>query len=359
MLVVSGLDCQEAQVTDAGAHSRCQSTWLTGRKIVRTEARGLEAGISMDQLVAKQIGGDTQLTSLELAIEAIDLVGACEPGFSCAYTATMAWKTPTMPLPMEPNPRAVFERLFGDNDSTDSAARRASIQKNRSILDLVTGNVTRLTRRIDASDRTKLDEYLTAVRDVERRMQKAEEQADRELPVVEQPMGIPGTYEDRAKLMFDLMVLALQSDLTRVSTLLLVRELSNWTYPEIGVPDAHHPLSHHLNDPEKLAKQAKVDTFHMSMIAYFLERLRTTRDGDGSLLDHTLVLCGSGMSNSNLHLPRNLPTIVVAGKEFGIPGGRHVKMPEKTPLSNLQLRLLHAMDVSGDTFGDSTGELAI
>jgi hypothetical protein len=359
LLVVSGLDSHQAEITETGGHSRSQATWLTGTKIVRTEGRGAQAGVSMDQLVAKRIGGDTQLTSLELAIEAQDSSGACEPGFTCAYTATMAWKTPTTPLPMEPNPRAVFERLFGDNDSTDAAARRASIERSRSILDQILGKVARLNRQIDASDRTKLDEYLSAVRDAERRIQKAEEQADRELPLVEQPVGMAGTYQERARLMADLLVLALQSDLTRVSTLLLVREMSNWTYPEIGISDGHHQVSHHQNDAEKLVRQGKVDTHHMQMIAYLLERLRDTKEGDGSLLDRTLVLFGSGMSNSNTHFPRNLPTAVVTGPAFGISGGRHVKMPEQTPLANLQLKLLRAMDVPVETFGDSTSELAV
>jgi hypothetical protein len=358
LTIVSGLDMAMADATDGGGqHSRIGATWLTGVRARRTEGPDLRAGTSMDQIVAKELGNQTQLSSLELAIEGVDLVGACELGYTCAYTATTSWRSPTTPLPMEINPRAVFERLFGAADSTDSRARLAQLHNDRSILDSVAEDMQRLRRRLGDADNAKLAEYVDAVRDVERRIHKAEEQAERELPVVEQPAGIPPTFEEHAKLMFELLLLAYQTDLTRVGTFLLARELSVRTYPEIGVPDPHHPLSHHQDNPEKLAKQAKLNVFHLKQFAQFLERMAATPDGEGSLLDHTLLLCGSGMSNSNLHLPRNVPTIVVGGRTFNIAGGRHVQNPDGTPLTNLQLTLMDRMNVPVENFGDSNGRI--
>ncbi len=356
--VVSGLDMAMADATDGGGqHSRIGATWLTGVRAKRTEGPDLRAGVSMDQIVARKAERDTQLSSLELAIEGVDLLGACELGYTCAYTATTSWRTPTTPLPMEVNPRAVFERLFGAADSTDPRARVAQIQKNRSILDAITGDMHRLQRRLGESDNVKLAEYLDAVRDVERRVKKAEDQSEQQLPVLEQPAGIPPTFTEHARLMFDLLLLAYQTDLTRVGTFLLARELSVRTYPEIGVPDPHHPLSHHQDNPEKLAKQGKLNMFHLQQFAYFLDRMNATPDGDGSLLDHALLLYGSGMSNSNLHLPRNVPTIVIGKEAFGITGGRHVQCPDGTPLTNLQLTLIERMGLPVEHFGDSNGQI--
>lgn len=357
LLVVSGLDSKEGDGTDSGPHPRCQTSWLTGARAKRTEGADIYAGVSMDQIVAKEFGKETQLGSLELGIESNDLVGVCNIGYSCAYNNTCSWRTPTQPLPMENNPRAVFERLFGASDSTDPQARLADIQKNRSILDSVTQKVSFFQRGLSSGDRARVGEYLEAVRDIERRIQKAEEQVAQELPVVEQPIGIPGKYEEHAKLMFDLMAIAFQSDLTRVSTYMLGREASVRSYPEIGVPDSHHPVSHHANDPEKLAKISKINIFHIQLFAYFLDKLKATPDGEGSLLDHTLLLYGSGMSDSNIHYTRNVPTLVVGGSDtFHIKGGRHLQYREK-PLSNLQLTMLEKLGLPVETFGDSTGEL--
>jgi len=357
LLVVSGLDSREGDGTDSGPHPRCQTSWLTGCRAKRTEGADIHAGVSMDQIVAKEFGKETQLGSLELGIESNELMGVCNIGYSCAYNNTCSWRTPTTPLPMENNPRAVFERLFGSSDSTDSAARLADIKRNRSILDSVMERVSTFQRGLSSSDRSRVGEYLDSVRDIERRIQKAEQQVDQELPVVEQPIGIPAVYSEHANLMFDLMAIAYQTDLTRVATFMLSREASVRSYPEIGVADSHHPISHHANDPEKLAKIAKINKFHMQLFASFLKKLESTPDGDGTLLDHTLLLYGSGMSDSNIHYTRNVPTLVVGGgKTFNIAGGRHMQFSEK-PLSNLQLTLIDKLGLPVEHFGDSTGEL--
>jgi hypothetical protein len=357
LLVVSGLDSREGDGTDSGPHPRCQTSWLTGCRAKRTEGADIYAGVSMDQIVAREFGKETQLGSLELGIESNELMGVCNIGYSCAYNNTCSWRTPTTPLPMENNPRAVFERLFGSSDSTDSAARLADIKRNRSILDSVLERVSTFQRGLSASDQSRVTEYLDSVRDIERRIQKAEQQVDQELPVVEQPIGIPALYSEHANLMFDLMAIAYQTDLTRVSTFMLSREASVRSYPEIGVADSHHPISHHANDPEKLAKIAKINKFHMQLFASFVKKLASTPDGDGTLLDHTLLLYGSGMSDSNIHYTRNVPTLVVGGgKTFNIAGGRHLRFPEK-PLSNLQLTLIEKLGLPVEHFGDSTGEL--
>ena len=357
LLVVSGLDSKEAEGAAAGPHPRAQTAWLTGCRANKTEGVDLRAGTSLDQIVAKEFGKDTQLTSLELATESIDLVGACAEGYSCAYNNTIAWRTPTTPLPMENNPRAVFERLFGAGDSTDPRLRLAEIQTDRSILDSVTEQVVHLRNELGPRDRIKLTEYLDAVRAIERRVQKTEEQVGRQLPVVQRPMGIPASFEEHVKLLFDLQTLAFQTDLTRVFSFLMVREASTRTYPEIGVPDPHHPLSHHQNNPEKLAKLAKLNVFHANMVAYFLEKLQATPDGDGSLLDHTMLLYGSGMSDPNLHLPHNVPTMLVMGDAYDITCGRYLQAPEGTPLANLHLTMLEKLGLPVERFGDSNGQL--
>ncbi len=362
LTVVGGLDMRNADTSSdgTGQHSRIGACWLTGVRPKKTEGADLRAGVSLDQIMARQLGKDTQLSSLELAVEAPELLGACEFGYTCAYTSTLAWKSPTTPLPMEVNPRVVFERLFGAGDSTDPRARVAQNAKDQSVLDSVTQDLARLAKRLGAPDRAKLTEFTEAVRDVEHKIQKAEQQSGQELPVINKPIGIPDTFEEHAKLLFDLQALAYQADLTRVSTFMLVRELSLRTYPEIGVPDPHHPLSHHQNNPEKLARQAKLNGFHMGLFAHFLERLQSIPDGDGSLLDHTLILFGSGMSDSNLHLPQNVPTIVIGGKAFDITtGGRYMKVREGTPLTNLQLALIGRMGLPVEPLGDSTGQLNV
>ena len=354
--VVSGLNV--AKNAGASLHSRASTRWLTGVAPREGQSQaGVSAGVSMDQIAAKVLGEQTQLASLELALEPNDFAGSCDPGFSCAYVTTISWRSPTTPLPMEHNPRVVFERLFGDTGSTDPAVRLARIKKDRSILDSVVEEANGLGRRVGVSDRLKLNQYLDAIRDVERRLQRAEEQSDEAFPVVEQPTAIPDSYEEYAKLMFDLQVLAYQTDLTRVQTFMLGRELSARQYPEIGVPDAHHPTSHHTNDAVKQANYAKINAFHTRLFAYYVDKLRATADGDGTLLDHVMLLYGSGMSDGNAHATDNLPLLVVGG---GVgKGGRHLRYPGDTPLPNVHLTLLDKLGVPIDSHGDSVGPLSL
>jgi hypothetical protein len=340
-----------------GDHARAAATFLTGVHVRKTDGADIRGGVSMDQIAARALGNDTQLASLELAIESVEFLGACDSGYSCAYANTIAWRSPTTPLPMENDPRAVFDRLFGATDSTDAASRRARAIKERSILDSVTDRVRELQRSLGVRDTAKMTEYLDAVRDVERRIQKAEAQSARELPTVDRPAGVPPTFEDHARLMFDLLLLAFQTDMTRVSTFMLGREVSGRAYPEIGVPDSHHPVSHHQNDPEKLAKLAKINVFHLQQFVYFLEKMRRTPDGDGSLLDHSMLLYGSGISDSNIHMHDNLPLVLVGGGAGQITGGRHVRYPKDTPVTNLFLNMLDKLGVPAEQFGDSTGRL--
>ena len=343
---------------DGGIHPRCQTAWLTGTLAKKTDYN-LRAGTSADQIAAQVLGKDTQLTSLELAIESAEgLAGNCAFGYGCGYNNTISWKTPEVPLPMEDNPRAVFERLFGASDSTDGRVRLAQIRKNRSVLDSVTGTVSSMQARLSADDRRRMDQYLESVRDTERRLQRSEKQINEELPSVDQPAGIPGSFEEHAKLQFDLLALALQTDVTRVGTFMLARELSNLSYPEIGVADSHHPLSHHGNDPAKIGRLGKLNLFHLQMFAHFVEKLKATPEGDGTLLDNTISLYGAGIGNSNQHDPHNLPTVVVGGKALGLRGGRHLMHPEgKTPIANLYVTLLDRLGVPVDAFGDSSGHI--
>jgi hypothetical protein len=361
LVVLTKLDNQPAVARlgePAGGHGRIGGAFLTGVHAKPTEGADFAAGISVDQIAAGYLGRETQLASLELGLEASGLAGACDVGYSCAYVNTLSWRSATTPLPVENNPRAVFERLFGDSDSTDAAARLARIEKDRSVLDSVSQTVADLQRSLGQRDRAKLGEYLDAVREVERRIQKAEAQSEQELPAFERPAGsISSSFEEYAKLMLDLQLLAYQSDLTRVSTFMIAKELSSRTYPEIGVPDQHHPLSHHQNDPAKLAKLTKLNTFHMGLFAYYVERLKATPDGDGSLLDHVLIVYGSGMSNSNLHVPHKLPILLVGGGAGQIQGGRHLRFADQTPLTNLYLTVLDKMGVPMERVGDSTGKI--
>jgi len=360
MLILSNLDSEGAMPTPTdggGAHSRVQPSWATGVHVKKTDGPGFQAGTSMDQIAAEQVGHETQLSSIELALESVDTVGACELGYTCAYTSTIAWRSPTAPLPMEVNPRAIFEQLFGDSDSTDTASRLARARRNQSILDLVNDDLSRLKIGIGPNDKTKVDEYLDAIRELERRIQKAEEQSALELPTIAKPVGAPTGYEEHGRLMFDLLALAYQADLTRISSFMMGRELSVRTFPEIGISEPHHPLSHHGNNPEKLARQAKLNMFQLKIFSHFLERLSSIPDGDGTLLDHTMILYGSGMSNSDQHLPREVPTLVVAGKNTDIKTQKHLVLPKGTPLTNLQLTLLERMNCQMESYGDSTGTL--
>ena len=343
-----------------GAHAGAATKFLTSVPGKQSDgAAEIQAGTSIDQFLGKELGQYTQLSSLELALDGRDFAGSCDAGFSCAYTNTISWRTPTTPLPMENNPRVVFERLFGDSGSTDPAVRLARIKEDRSILDSVTEKVADLQRGIGPEDRHKISQYLDAVRDVERRIQKAEEQNSRELPVVQQPAGVPATFDEYMRLMFDLQLLAYQVDLTRVVTFMVGREISGRTYNEIGIPDAHHPLSHHLDDPTKIGTMSKINTYHVQLFADFLEKMRSTPDGDGSLLDHSLLLYGAGMSNSNAHAPINLPIMVVGGAAGGLKGGRHIKYPEDTLAANLLMAIMDKLGVPMEKVGNSNGTLDV
>ena len=350
--IISGLHGVDGE----GPHARASTRFLTGVASTRDNGSNLRAGISMDQIAGRFLGNETQLSTLELAIDGRDFAGSCDEGFSCAYTNTISWANETTPLPMENNPRAIFERLFGDTGSTDPKVRRARLSKDASLLDSVTQRAQDLSRQLGASDQTKLGQYLEAVRDVERRIQTAEAQSDRELPVVDQPAGIPDTFAEHARLMFDMMALAWETDMTRVATFMMGREITGRTYAEIGVPDAHHPISHHQRDPVKLEKLLKINQYHMTFFAEFLDRLRTSEDANGSLLDSSMIVYGAGMADSNSHYSRELP-IVLAGNVAH--GGYHLQYPEATPLSNMHLSLLDKLGTPIESLGDSTGRLSI
>jgi hypothetical protein len=360
LTVVSGLASTPAMPIGGegtGDHVRASAAFLTGTHPKKTEGPDIRAGVSMDQLAADVLGKSTPLTSLELCLDSNDLLGACESGWSCAYANTLAWRTPTTPLPMENDPRLVFERLFGDVDNTTPEARRARMARNRSLLDSLLPEVQRLQGRVGAGDRQKVDQFLDGVRAVEDRIQKTEAQNSLELPTIDKPMGVPGTYEEHARLMFDLQVLAFQTDTTRISTFLMSREVSPRTYPELGISDPHHGLSHHGNNPEKIALLSKVNTFHVTLLSHFLERLRSTPDGDGTLLDHIAILYGCCISDGNQHLHTNLPVLVAGGGAGTLKGGRHVRYPADTPLTNLELSLLDKVGVRLERLGDSTGRV--
>ena len=355
MLVLTGLN---GVASNAGVHASASTRFLTGVTPARTE-NDLQAAVSIDQLVARRFGQETQLGSLELALDENDVFGSCDIGFSCMYTSTIAWRDANTPLPMETNPRLVFERLFGDIGTTDPQVRLQRIRKDRSLLDSLTERVAELNREVGAGDRARLDQYLDAVRDVERRIQMAEEQSGRDLPEVTQPSGVPDTYEEHAKLMFDLQVLAYQTDLTRVITFMMGRELSGRTYAEIGVPDSHHPTSHHRDDPVLYEKIIKINEFHTSLFAWYLDKLDATPDGEGSLLDNMLMLYGAGMSDSNQHDNRGLPLVLFGGGSGKLRGGRHIRYPEGTPVSNLHLTMLDKMGMPVDRLSNSTGPLEL
>ena len=362
MVVLSGLANNAADQLPgegSGDHSRSSAAYLTGAHAKKTEGADLENGISMDQVAAKEFGRHTQLASLELALEANDMAGGCEHGYSCAYTGTVSWASATTPLPMENDPRAVFERLFGSSDSTEREARLARLRMERSILDAVSERLAQLRKGLGASDLRKVTEYVDAVRDIERRIQVAEDQSNRELPVVAQPAGVPSTYEEYAKLMFDLWALAWQCDLTRVTSFMYGREKSGRSYPEIGVPDPHHPLSHHQDRPDRLARLTRLNTFHMSLFAHLLEKLHSIREGDGRLLDRVMIVYGAGMSDSNMHHHQNLPALLVGTGSDQVAGGRHVRVGKDLPLANLHVAVLDRMGISIDRLGDSTGKLGV
>ena len=359
VLILSGLS-NRPPVTlpgqQGGFHARASTRFLTDIPPKWTQGSDIEAGISMDQIAAQKLGQKTQLASLELGLESVESAGACDQGFSCAYTNTISWRAPATPLPAENNPRQVFERLFGDSASTAPGERLARMRQQSSILDSITEKMARLQAGLGSVDRLKLTEYFEAVRDVERRIQNSEEQNTRQLPVVDHPAGIPATFEEHARLMYDMYALAYQCDLTRIVTFMLAHEFSGRTYPEIGVPDAHHAISHHQRDPEKIAKLEKINAYHAKLFASFVEKLGKTPDGDGSLLDHVMIIYGAGMSDSNAHDPHNLPIALVGGGAGKLKSGRHIRFAKDTPLANLHLTLLDKLGVHVDKLGDSTGE---
>jgi hypothetical protein len=354
--ILTGLACVPTPGRPGGAHAKASTRFLTDVSPPTSET-WLDAGVSVDQLIARETGQHTQLASLELAIESGETAGACDVGFACPYTNTISWRSANTPLPTENNPRVVFERLFGDSVSTDPKARRARIAQDKSVLDSVIQEAATLRGSLGQNDRVKIVEYLDAIRDVERRIQRAEEQSARELPIVEHPAGVPATFDDHVQLMCDLQVLAYQADLTRVVTFMLGREFSGVTYPQIGVPDAHHPITHHQQEPEKIVKVAKINAYQVTKFSYLLERMRATPDGDGSLLDHATLIYGTGMGDCNAHDPRNIPVLLAGGGAGHLRGGRHIRYPKETPLANLHLTLLDKFSVNLDRIGDSTGRV--
>jgi uncharacterized protein DUF1552 len=340
------------------SHPRASTRFLTD--VPPKPTRGyadLEAGISLDQILAKKIGQETELASLELALESSESAGTCSSGFSCAYVNTISWSGPSTPLPMEYDPRSVFDRMFGEDGSSDPLARRARTQQDGSLLDAISQKITDLKQTLGVGDRAKLDEYFEAVRDVERRIQKTEQQNATSVTGLERPAGVSDNFAEHIALMYDLFALAYQTDLTRVVTFMIGREQSGQTYPEFGIPDAHHALSHHDNDPVKLAKLTKINSYHVSLFAKFLEKLRTTPDGDGSLLDHVMMIYGSGMSNGNGHDPLNLPILLVGGGGGTIKSGRHIRFAKDTPLANLHVTVQDKFGLPVEKMYDSTGTL--
>ena len=357
LIVVTNLymDQAEALGDGGGDHSRACGGYLNGVHVRKSDTV-VEAGISIDQIAARAFERETQLSSLQLQMDDNSIIGSCDVGYSCAYSSTISWLTPTLPLMTENNPRFVFERLFGASDSTDPKVRAARLRQDRSILDSVTDRVNQLQRRLGAADNRRVNDYLTSLRDVERRIQKTEEQSTKEIPDVARPSGIPESFDEHAHLLYDLQLLAYQADITRVTTFMYGREQSPRPYPQIGVPEPHHPVTHHQNDPVKMEKCAAIQRYHLKLFTDYLEKLRNTPDGDGSLLDHAMILYGAAISNSDRHTHGPLPTLLVGGGSGALKGGRHLVYPEHTPLTNLQLTMLNLLGVPTEKLGDSTGQ---
>jgi hypothetical protein len=351
--IISNMELRNAY---PGTHATSNSSFLSAAKAKRTESTDYYLGTTVDQIAAQQIGKGTQLASLELSMDLLSVVGQCDNGYACVYQNNLSWSSPTTPLPAEAHPRIVFESLFGEEGGT--AERRTALKKRASLLDSVTDELARLQKTLGPRDRTRVSQYLESVRDVERRIQQAEAAAaDNELPDIDRPVGVPAAYADHARLMFDLQLLALQADITRVITFQLAREASVRAYTEIGISEGHHPLTHHGGDTDKIAKVAKINQFHVSLFAEFLQKLKATPECNGSLLDHVLYLYGSGMGNPNVHDHVNLPIIVAGGAAGKMRGGRHIRYSEPTPLANLHLTLLDKVGVRLDSFADSSGKV--
>ena len=360
LLVLSGLAQHQADAFDDGAngdHTRGTSSWLTGVHCKRTEGADVRNGISADQIAAKHLGQATALPSLELAIDLNFLGGQCENSYSCAYLNTLAWSSDTTPLPTENNPRIIFERLFGDGGTSEQ--RLAQAKRNQSIIDSVLADLDRLQSSLGTADRTTVTEYLDAVREVERRIQRIEARDASELPTLERPAGVPDRFDEHVKLMYELQWLAFRSDMTRVTTFMLGRELNFRTYPEIGITEGHHGLSHHQDNPTQLAKYARLNTYQTELFAWFLDKLKSTPEGDGTLLDHSMFLYGAALSNPNLHAHYDLPIAIVGGGAGTLRGGRHLAYRTETPMTNLLLSLLEKAGVPAEKIGDSTGRLEL
>jgi hypothetical protein len=354
MIVLSGLNASWNYI-----HAGASGSFLTGTtRGGRTEIE-IIADVSMDQLLARHFANETQVPSLELSLDPPNNAGACTGNLSCVYTHTLSWRSPTQPLPTEWNPRAVFETLFGDSGSTDPAVRASRLQQHKSLLDSVGDKLAALRRELGPGDQLKVEEYTEAVRDVERRIQRAEEQSDIELPTIDQPQGAPTVFEDHLELMLDLQLLAMQSDLTRVISFMISKEQSARPYPQIGVPEAHHPLSHHNDVPDLIAQMSKINRYHTELFARYLAKLRATPDGDGSLLDHMTILYGSGISNSTHHSGVGLPLMLVGGGAGRLPSGRHLSYTDEPSMANLLVTLMDKMDVPVDRIGGSTGALPV
>jgi len=353
LTVITNMRLQNAY---PGTHDTSNAAFLSAAPAKHTEGSDYYLGTTIDQIAAREIGRETQLASLELSIDLNPLAGVCNNGYACVYQNCLSWSSPTTPLPSEAHPRVVFERMFGEGG--DAAARRSALNRRESLLDSFIGSIAKIKQRVGPSDRLRLDQYLESVRQVEREIERAEQAVtENKTPDLDRPVGVPAEFADHVKLMFDLQMLAFQADITRIVTFQLTREQSNRTYPEIGVPDPHHPTSHHGNDPEKIAKIAKINEFHVSLFSEFLQRMKATPDGDGSLLDHAVILYGSGMGNPSLHDHENLPIVVAGGAATGLKGDRHIRYAEGTNLANLHLTLLDRVGIHMDSFMDSTGKV--
>jgi len=359
MVVISGLS-NSALVSPnegGGVHTRAHGGWLSGVLPKRTEGADIEAGKTVDQYAADVLGQETSLRSIQLTTDSNFTVGNCENGYSCTYQNSTSWRSPTTPLPHERDPRVVFQRLFGDGGSVE--ARIAQMQTDRSILDSVSDSISNLEKDLGHGDKVVMDEYLTAVREIERRIQRAEQNnANRPLPSVEQPDGVPDTFEEHIDTLFEMLVLAYQADVTRVSVMQMARELSGRAYPDIGVPEGHHTVSHHQLNPHNIQQYTRINTHHVSLFKQFVDRLANTQNGDGTLLDHSILLYGTGMGDGDHHTPYNLPVILVGGGRGKLEGGRHLRYPMHTPFMNLGLSLLDKVGVEVASISDSTGHLS-
>ena len=360
VMLLSGLTHNNGRALGDGPgdHARAAASFLTGVHPKKTDGADIRNGISVDQVAAELVGGRTRFASIELGVEHGRLAGNCDSGYSCAYSNSISWRSETTPMPPEVNPRLVFERLFGrPGESDDPVARAKRKRYEKSILDFVQQDTRKLQSELGPTDRRKLDEYLTGVREIEKRIEASEASAAQTTPSMDRPSGVPVDFAEHAKLMFDLQVVAFQTDQTRIATFMLAREGSNRTYREIGVPGGHHGLTHHRNDEEKIRKISKINRYHMELFSYFLKRLDSIQEGDGTLLDHSMVLYGSGLADGNKHTHHDLPVLVAGRAAGGLHPGRHLRYDTETPMANLYLTLLDRMGVHPEAIGDSTGRL--